>query len=279
MPAGLPAAISRARFGPDRTATGRPGQLVGDDLAHPGVGVLLDALHDRQDGHAIGQVRTQAPERRAEVRRRDGREIEPVRLGQVRVVGRDAQVRRERDAGQVVRVLAPVRELLGRLGAVGPEAHRALCVGEHDRQRRSPRPGADHPDLVAHASEDSRGLTPGIARRARAGWRSVPRPGDRTRPNAALIRCCVRDSPASGTSGHVSPAHGLPRRHAWPIAPPLGQGRRLRRANAVAAYRRFAVRRRGFAERRASSTDSRCRKMRRMGVPRKPHSSRIRFSR
>src|SRR5687767_6253215 len=73
-----------------------------------------------------------------------------MRLGQVRVIGHDADVGWEDDPRQVSVVRSRLRQPLPRLGRMGAQAHWALGIGEEDRQGGAPGAGADDPDLVAH---------------------------------------------------------------------------------------------------------------------------------
>ena len=129
-------------------------ELLGGHLAHPQMGPFLDALHDAQQ-RGIGMERgRQAPKGAAQMGGRGGQHEEPMRLGEVGVIGRDAEIRREDDAGQISVVRALVGELLGRLGRMRPEADRALRIGQEHGQGRAPRARTDDADLIGHAAED-----------------------------------------------------------------------------------------------------------------------------
>ena len=77
------------------------------------MGPFLDPLHDAQQRGIRMERRRQAPKGAAEVGGRGSQHEEPMRLGEVGVIGRDAKVRREDDAGQISVVRALVGELLG----------------------------------------------------------------------------------------------------------------------------------------------------------------------
>ena len=107
---------------------------------------------------SIGGFRMEPSASRAACARRcaDGTasDVEPMRLRQVGVIGHDAEVGREDDAGQVSLVRAAMRQALRGLRRVRPQADRALRIGQEDGQRGAPGAGADDADLIGHAAED-----------------------------------------------------------------------------------------------------------------------------
>ena len=80
-----------------------------------------------------------------------------MRLAEMVVIGHDAQVRREGHSGQVALVRARVGQALGAVDGVGPQADRALRIGQEDGESGSPGACADDSDLVGHVAEDSSG--------------------------------------------------------------------------------------------------------------------------
>ncbi len=131
------------------------GKLLRDNLAHAQVRALLDALHDAEHGRIGEEHRSESPQGAAQVCRWRGGHEEAVWLGEVGVIGHDAKVGREDDAGEVPLVRALVRQLLRRLARVGPEADRPLRVGEEHGKGGSPGAGADDADLIGHVARIS----------------------------------------------------------------------------------------------------------------------------
>ena len=85
-------------------------QLIGDDFGHAQVRALLDPLDDRQQRRVCDELRAESNAGCAQVCRGDGEDEEAVRLGEIGVIGHDAEVRREDDPGQVSLVGALVRQ-------------------------------------------------------------------------------------------------------------------------------------------------------------------------
>ena len=139
--AGWPAATSRARFGPVSTPMRSrrwPGEHVGGDLGHAQVRRLLDAL---------GEADARAPRARTTVRdvsehgaQPVGRHAEDEDVGvgarRLQVAGR-VERGRQRDAGQVARVLVVAIDVLGERRVARPQRRRPAS-GRGARRPRSP---------------------------------------------------------------------------------------------------------------------------------------------
>ncbi len=130
----------------------RAGHL-GDHLAHPLEGAELDALHQRHQHRPVRQDRRPVLEVRPQGLRRYGEhdDVGPGR-GLLGVVG-GRDVLGQLDAGQVVGVLAGLGDGRGDLLAPRPQGDLVAGVGQHDRERRAPGPGAEHRDLVVRVHD------------------------------------------------------------------------------------------------------------------------------
>ncbi len=128
-------------------ATRVGGQLLGEDFVHEDQRVVLDALGRADDQHTLAHVRRRLPR---DLARGVARHHEDDHLRAVERLGNGnggADVGRERDAGQVPRVLVGRIDGFAQLFAPRPEDDVVPLLRQELRQRRAPRAGAKHGDL------------------------------------------------------------------------------------------------------------------------------------
>ena len=157
---GSPTAISRARLGPDSTATWSDGTSATSAMTS----LIRSSVPSSTPLARLTSVDTGGSRGRHAVRfarsvcdghgEHDG--VGAVeRGGRVR---RRLSARQRRRPGRYSGLQRLVRDRRGDLGAAGPQHDVAAGVGEHLRERRAPRPGTEHRDPL------DRVLTPSLRR-------------------------------------------------------------------------------------------------------------------
>ena len=182
----MPRATSRAKLGPERTATGWPlAQLLRDQLRHAD-----RATRSRGPWSRSRQSRSRrAWTRRAAITCRmpcDG----TAAMTTARRVQRRLQRRRggdsrcEADPRKVGSVFAGARDLVHQRGIASPQPHVVADALAMHRERRAPAAGSENGDLLVHRRRPMRRSVPAAILRRLARWRnrmSMPLPAAATR--------------------------------------------------------------------------------------------------